>query len=329
MERMMRTLKTIPLDKIDLEDTQFLITFLPDLESLVASVQRVGLLEPLLVRKRDDGRYQLICGFKRAEALRLIAVPEVEAFVYPQGALDDIQALLLQMGHNIVRPLNLVEKAQALGKLLAFGCPEREVIDRYLSLLGLQPSIRILKQVTGLMGLEQGLQEYLVRKNLSLSTSTLFLHLDKEGQEAILPLLDALGPGENRVKEIIAYLREISLRDGVSIAALISKKEIGELIDDQETSRPQRLEHLRRVLKEMRFPRLTAMENTFADYERSLSLPPQISFHPPPFFEGEQFKMELRFKDLKELGGLLARLRRISEGEHNAKDPLQELSHGR
>ena len=325
----MRTLKTIPLDKIDLEDTQFLITFLPDLESLVASVQRVGLLEPLLVRKRDDGRYQLICGFKRAEALRLIAVPEVEAFVYPQGALDDIQALLLQMGHNIVRPLNLVEKAQALGKLLAFGCPEREVIDRYLSLLGLQPSIRILKQVTGLMGLEQGLQEYLVRKNLSLSTSTLFLHLDKEGQEAILPLLDALGPGENRVKEIIAYLREISLRDGVSIAALISKKEIGELIDDQETSRPQRLEHLRRVLKEMRFPRLTAMENTFADYERSLSLPPQISFHPPPFFEGEQFKMELRFKDLKELGGLLARLRRISEGEHNAKDPLQELSHGR
>jgi ParB/RepB/Spo0J family partition protein len=329
MERMMRTLKTIPLDKIDLEDTQFLITFLPDLESLVASVQRVGLLEPLLVRKRDDGRYQLICGFKRAEALRLIAVPEVEAFVYPQGALDDIQALLLQMGHNIVRPLNLVEKAQALGKLLAFGCPEREVIDRYLSLLGLQPSIRILKQVTGLMSLEQGLQEYLVRKNLSLSTSTLFLHLDKEGQEAILPLLDALGPGENRVKEIIAYLREISLRDGVSIAALISKKEIGELIDDQETSRPQRLEHLRRVLKEMRFPRLTAMENTFADYERSLSLPPQISFHPPPFFEGEQFKMELRFKDLKELGGLLARLRRISEGEHNAKDPLQELSHGR
>jgi ParB/RepB/Spo0J family partition protein len=329
MERMMRTLKTIPLDKIDLEDTQFLITFLPDLESLVASVQRVGLLEPLLVRKRDDGRYQLICGFKRAEALRLIAVPEVEAFVYPQGALDDIQALLLQMGHNIVRPLNLVEKAQALGKLLAFGCPEREVIDRYLPLLGLQPSIRILKQVTGLMSLEQGLQEYLVRKNLSLSTSTLFLHLDKEGQEAILPLLDALGPGENRVKEIIAYLREISLRDGVSIAALISKKEIGELIDDQETSRPQRLEHLRRVLKEMRFPRLTAMENTFADYERSLSLPPQISFHPPPFFEGEQFKMELRFKDLKELGGLLARLRRISEGEHNAKDPLQELSHGR
>jgi ParB/RepB/Spo0J family partition protein len=329
MERMMRTLKTIPLDKIDLEDTQFLITFLPDLESLVASVQRVGLLEPLLVRKRDDGRYQLICGFKRAEALRLIAVPEVEAFVYPQGALDDIQALLLQMGHNIVRPLNLVEKAQALGKLLAFGCPEREVIDRYLSLLGLQPSIRILKQVTGLMGLEQGLQEYLVRKNLSLSTSTLFLHLDKEGQATILPLLEALGPGENRVKEIISFLREISLRDGVSIASLISKKEIGELIDDQETSRPQRLEHLRRVLKEMRFPRLTAMENTFADYERSLSLPPQISFHPPPFFEGEQFKMELRFKDLKELGGLLARLRRISEGEHNAKDPLQELSHGR
>jgi ParB/RepB/Spo0J family partition protein len=325
----MRTLKTIPLEKIDLEDTQFLISFRPELEPLLASIQLIGLLEPLLVRERNDGRYQLICGFKRAEALRLLAVPEVEAFVYPQGVLEDTQALLLQMGHNIVRPLNLVEKAQALGKLLAFGCPEREVIDRYLPLLGLQPSIRILKQVTGLMGLEQGLQEYLVRKNLSLSTSTLFLHLDKEGQATILPLLEALGPGENRVKEIISFLREISLRDGVPMAALISKKEIGELIDDQDIPRPQRLEHLRRVLKEMRFPRLTTMEDTFADYKRSLSLPPQISFHPPPFFEGEDFRMELRFKDFRVFRELVVRLSQITEGEHTVQDPLLELSHGR
>jgi hypothetical protein len=325
----MRRLEKISLAKIDLEDTQFLITFLPELNPLLASIKLVGLLEPLFVREKGGGRVQLICGFKRAETLCHLAVSEAEAFVYPQGALDDLQAILLTLGHNLSRPLNLVEKARALEKLLAFGCPEREVSDRYLPLFGLQPNARILKQLTELLSLEQCLQEYLVRKDLSLSVSTLFRHLDKEGQVAIFPLLEALGPGENRVKEIISYLREISLRDGVPIAALIAKKEIGELIDDQGIPRPQRLEHLRRVLKDMRFPRLTAMENTFAEYKRSLSLPPQISFHPPPFFEGEEFKMELRFKDFRAFRELVTRLRQITEGEHKGEDPLQEISHGR
>lgn len=323
----MRTITMIPWDEIDFEDTTFLITFLPTLEPLLASLKLVGLLEPLLVRERNDGKHQIICGFNRAEALRLLTVSEAEALVYPQGALDDLQALLLTVGHNLTRPLNLVEKAQTLKKLLVFGVPKREVIDRYLPLLGLQPNVRILKQLTELVSLEQGLQEYLVRKSLSLSASTLFLHLDKQGQQAILPLLEALQPGENRVKEIISYLREISLRDGTPIPALLSKEEIGECINDQETPRPQRIEHLRRVLKETRFSRLTAMENKFADYKRSLSLPPQISLHPPPFFEGEEFKMELRFKDFRAFRELVTRLRQIAEGKNKGEDPLQEISH--
>jgi hypothetical protein len=233
------------------------------------------------------------------------------------------------VGHNLTRPLNHIEKARTLEKLLAFGVPEREVIDHYLPLLGLQPNVKILKQLTELLSLERGLQEYLVRKSLSLSTSTLFLHLDKASQEAILPLLEALGPGENRVNEIISNLREISLRDGTPIPSLLAKEEIGECIDDQETPRPQRIEHVRRILKVMRFPRLTAMEDKFAVYKKSLSLPPQIAFHPPPFFEGEEFRMELRFKDFRRFRELVTRLRQITKGKHKGEDPLVEISHDR
>jgi ParB-like chromosome segregation protein Spo0J len=325
----MRTIKMIPLDEIDLEDTTFLITFLPELKPLLASIQLVGLLEPLLVREREDGRYQLICGFKRTEVLRHLSISETEAFAYPQGALDDLQALLLTVGHNLTRPLNLMEKAQALKKLLAFGVPEREVIDRYLPLFNLQSNARILQQVTGLVGLEQGLQDYLVQKKLSLSASALFPHLDKKGQQTILPLLEALRPGENRLKEIISFLQEVSLRDGVSIHSLLARGDIGKILSDHETQRPQRIEQLRRIVKEMRFPRLIEMEKKFAEYKRSLSLPPEISFHPPPFFEGEEYRMELRFKDFGAFRELVTRLHQISEGEHNAQDPLQELSHGR
>jgi hypothetical protein len=328
MERKMHRLERIPAAQIDLEDTTFRIAFMPDLDSLLASVRLVGLLEPLTLRERDEGSYQIVCGFKRVEALRHLSLSEVEARVYHQGELDDLQALLLTIGHNLIRPLNLVEKSLALEKLLSFGVPEREVIDRYLPLFGLQPHMKMLRQVTALLGLERKLKEYLVKEALSLSAAVCFLHLDKDGQRAILPLLDALRPGENRVKEIISFLQEVSLREGVSVSSLLACDEIKEIIDDQEAPRSQRLEQVRNALKRMRFPRLTAMEEKFADYKRSLSLPPQLSFHPPPFFEGEEFRMELRFKDFRAFQELVTILHQIAEKGNKDTDPLLALSRG-
>lgn len=325
----MRTLTTIFTNAIDLQDTTFLITFMPDAAPLVDSLKLVGLVEPLILRERDDDKHQIVCGFKRAEAMRQLAIAEAQAFIYHLDELDDLQALLLTIGHNLTRPLNLVEKAQILEKLLAFGVTEKEAIDRYLPILGLQPNARVLKQVTNLLNLERGVREYIVKQNLSLSTSVLLSSLDKDGQGAILPLLEALRPGENRVKEMVSFLREISLRDGVSVSSVLANEEIGKIINDQDTPRPQRMEQLRRIVKEIRFPRLTAMEEKFAQYKRSLSLPPHVTFYPPPFFEGEEFRMELRFKDFRAFRELVTTLRQIAEGEDNDMDPLLELGYGR
>ncbi len=325
----MRTLEQIPLCKIDSEDTAFLITFIPDLDPLQASIKLVGLLEPLILREKTDKTYQIVCGFKRAEALRRLAIAEAAAFVYDRGQLDDFQALLLTIGHNITHTLNLVEKAHALKKLVAFGVSEREVIDRFLPLVALQPNVRILRQTTALLSLEMKVLEYLVKEDLSLSAAVCFLDLDQEGQESILPLLEALRPGENRIKEIIAFLREISLRDGVPISSLLARDDIIEILGDSQNPRPQRLEQLRRIIKQMRFPLLTAMEQRFAAYKQSLSLPPQISFYHPAFFEGEEFKMELRFKDFRAFRKLVASLRRVADKAEGDTDPLLDLSCGR
>jgi len=325
----MRTLETVPLSRIDLEDRTFLITFMPDLEPLLASLKLVGLLEPIILREKRDETYQIVCGFKRAEALRALAIGEAAAFVYHHGELDDLQALLLTVGHNLTRPLNLVEKAQALEKLLCFGVSEREVIDCYLPLFALQPHMRILEQVVDLLALERRLREYMVRQGLSLAAAVRFIQLDKEAQGAILPLLTALRPGENRVKEIITYLQEVSLRDGVSISSLLTRGDIVELLGDLEAPLPQRIERLRRIVKKMRFPLLTAIEEKFAAYKQSLSLPPRISFHPPPFFEGEEFRMELRFKDFRAFRELTAKLHEIAAEEDKNTDPLLDLSRSR
>jgi len=325
----MRTEEQIPLNKIDSADTTFIITFLPDLEPLQASIKLVNLMEPLILREKADGTYQIVCGFKRVQALRLLAIGEAQAFVYQPGELDDFEALLLTIGHNITRRLNLVEKAWALKKLLAFGVAEREVVDRYLPLFALQPNVRVLRQMVDLLTMETGLLEYLVQEELSISTAVCFLDLDKEDQKSMIPLLLALRPGENRIKEIISFLQEISLRDGVPIPALLTRADIGEFLSDLQIQRPQRLERLRRIIKQMRFPLLTAMEERFAAYKQSLALPSQISFHPPPFFEGEEFRMEMRFKDFRSFRELVAKLHQVAGTTVGDADPLLELSRSR
>jgi ParB family chromosome partitioning protein len=318
----MRSLAQISMTKIDQKDTFACITFMPDLNPLRASIQLTGIIEPIILRERRDGRYQIVCGFKRIDVLRHLGRDKVESLVYPQGELDNQQAILLALGHNLIRPCNLVEKALSLEKLLSCGVSEHEIIDYYLPLLGLQPHKGILQQVTGLLQLERGLQEYLVVEGLSLSAASQFLCLDQEGQLTIMSLLEALRPGENRVKEIISFLLEVARRDGTTISAVLTAKEITHILSDQETSRPRRLEQLRRALKRLRFSRLCEIENKFAAYRRSLSLPPQINFAPPPFFEGKDFKMELRFKDFKEFRDLVSRLHMIVQGEGEKLDGL-------
>jgi hypothetical protein len=318
----MRLLAQIPMTQIDQKDTFACIAFMPDLNPLRASIQLTGVIEPVILRERRDGRCQIVCGFKRIEVLRHLARDMVEALVYPQGELDDQQAILLALGHNFIRPCNLVEKSLALEKLLSCGVPEHEIIDYYLPLLGLQPNKNILQQVTRLLRLERGLQKYLVVEGLSLSAASRFLRLDQEGQRAILPLLEALRPGENRVKEIISFLVEVSRRDGRTISAVLTADEITHILNDQETPRPRRLEQLRSALKQLRFPHFVEIENKFADYRRSLSLPPQINFAPPPFFEGTDFKIDLRFKDFKEFKDLVSRLQMIAQGKGKELDGL-------
>jgi hypothetical protein len=318
----MRLQAQIPMTRVDQRDMSFCITFMPDLNPLLAAITLTGIIEPIILRERRDGLYQIVCGFKRIEVLRRLGRDTAEAVVYPQGALDDRQAIILAFAHNLVRPCNLIEKALSLAKLRSTGVPEQEIIDDYLPLLGLQPNKGILKRITGLLQLERGLQEYLVIEGLSPSAASHFLRLDPDGQRAILPLVEALRPGENRIKEIISFLAEIARRDEVTISEVLTTRKIMHILEDQDTPQPRRLEQLRRALKRLRYPRLIEIEKNFSDYRRSLSLPPQINFVPPPFFENRDFKIELQFKNFKEFSELVFKLHMIVQGEGKKLDGL-------
>ena len=83
---------------------------------LSESVKAQGLLQPVLVRPRADGGYELIAGERRWRAARQAGLPSVPAVV---READDRDTLLLGLVENVAREqLSPVEEARAYATLL-------------------------------------------------------------------------------------------------------------------------------------------------------------------------------------------------------------------
>ena len=98
------------------------------LEELVASIQRVGILEPLLVRRAASG-YQIVSGERRYRAARAAQLEEVPCIVLD---VDDARALEIALIENLQRQdLSAFEESEALQALVdKFGFTHDDVAER-------------------------------------------------------------------------------------------------------------------------------------------------------------------------------------------------------
>lgn len=63
------------------------------LEQLAHSIERVGLMNPIIVRLIDDGKYEIICGHNRANAMRKLDRDVILADVWEELSDDDATQL--------------------------------------------------------------------------------------------------------------------------------------------------------------------------------------------------------------------------------------------
>ncbi|MEV3929110.1 MULTISPECIES: ParB/RepB/Spo0J family partition protein [unclassified Streptomyces] len=120
----------IPLDSITPNPKQPREVFDEDaLAELVTSVKEVGLLQPVVVRKVDEDRYELIMGERRWRACGEAGLERIPAIV---RATDDEKLLLDALLENLHRAqLNPLEEAAAYDQLLKdFKCTHDQLADR-------------------------------------------------------------------------------------------------------------------------------------------------------------------------------------------------------
>jgi ParB family chromosome partitioning protein len=86
------------------------------LDALAGSIGSVGLLQPLIVRPLEDGRYELVAGERRWRAAQRAGLDRVPAVIRTSPEDERLQAALIE---NMVREdLNPVEEARACAALV-------------------------------------------------------------------------------------------------------------------------------------------------------------------------------------------------------------------
>lgn len=107
----------IPMDKIEPNPYQPRMTFDSEaLEELADSIRTLGLIQPITVRSKSDGHYQIISGERRFRACRAAGMDMIPAYV---RETDDQGMLEMAIVENIQREdLDPIEVAMSYQRLI-------------------------------------------------------------------------------------------------------------------------------------------------------------------------------------------------------------------
>ena len=153
----------IPVEKIVENPHQPRVYFSPsDLEDLLQSIKEHGILQPLLVTKKEDGSYELIAGERRFRCAKMLGMKTVPAVV---RSATDQQKLELALIENIQRSnLNAIEEARAFNSFVElFGLTQEEIGKR------VGKSRSYVANTVRLMDLDDEIQQALMEKKITRS----------------------------------------------------------------------------------------------------------------------------------------------------------------
>jgi len=166
----------IPLDLIDPNPYQTRIAFdNQSLEELAESIKANGMVQPVVVRPRKEGRYVLILGERRCRASKLAGKTTVPAIVRP---VSDQQAAEMTIVENLQRlDLNCMEQAVAYARLSKdFKLTQEEIGLRVgVSRESVANYVRLLR-------LPEPVMQYLYDGKLDFSEARVLLRLAKPDQ---------------------------------------------------------------------------------------------------------------------------------------------------
>ena len=130
----------VSINDINLKDERFRFSYQFDLEKLLFSIKKIGLIYPPVVVERGESAYVLVSGWKRVYACLDLSLTHIPAYLLDEQ--DDYRAFLICLYENwSFRNFNILEKAEILHKLNGFIGDEKKIVKQFFSFLDIPANL--------------------------------------------------------------------------------------------------------------------------------------------------------------------------------------------
>ena len=304
--------KKISPDEIDLQDHRFRFSYYFDLSNLLFSIEKIGLVNPLVVVKREGAQFVLLSGWKRISVCLERSLRHFPVFVLDEK--DDFRAFLFSLYENLaVRRFSLLEKAEILRLLSGFVKDENQIARVYLPLLEIPSSLSYLDAYLKIARLSPIWKEMIFKKKMPFSCVEFLLEFTPYEQEQLFPLLEPLNV--NKQKQILEDLCDLSHQIQDDPRKILTGPEIQTLLSDKNLSPLQKAEHVRSLVKKKRYPLLSAWEETFKASLKKARLSSEVTFDSSSFFEDGEFSVTFDLKSRDSFQKKIDKLQKLFSDE--------------
>jgi ParB family chromosome partitioning protein len=201
------------------------------LNELIASIKSIGILQPPVVRKVGEGRYELIMGERRFRAAKAAGLTSIPVIIRQTPDNELLREALIENIHR--SQLNPLEEGAAYAQLLAdFGCTHDELA------LKLGRSRPLISNTIRLLNLPEAVQRRVAAGVLSAGHARALLGLTDGAEiEKLAARIVAEGLSVRATEEIIATAKPTSKSakkpavKGVSGAGLAAAELLSDYLD--------------------------------------------------------------------------------------------------
>jgi hypothetical protein len=276
----------VALGDIDFQDERFRYSYFYDLAKLRLSIEKIGLINPLVVVKRNKLKYVLVSGWKRVLACRELSTTPIPVNVIEEQ--DDFRVFLFSLYENwTIRNFSILEKAEILFKLKNFLRDERKIVKDYFALLDIPANLSYFDLYHKIALLDPHWKKIILDKKIPLSSVQILCEFTSEDRDMLIPIVLPLNL--NKLKQLSEDLYELSKKTGDSPKIILSSSEILAISQNNDLSSMQKAEKIRSVIRALRYPNLSSWKKDFERSVKKALLSKDVAFNAESFFEDGEF----------------------------------------
>jgi ParB family transcriptional regulator, chromosome partitioning protein len=175
------------------------------LQELADSIKAQGVIQPVVVRRLDSEKYEIVAGERRWRAAQLAGLHEVPVVIKD---IDDRTAMAVALIENIQREdLNPLEEAEALARLLdEFDMTHQQIAD------AVGKSRVTVTNLLRLLDLHPEVKKLLLSKHIEMGHARALLGLEGQKQVAAAHKIDKEGLTVRAAERLVKALQSPTIK---------------------------------------------------------------------------------------------------------------------